>query len=160
MGVVIMSHEFDFMHHGSVYSNAILYVYCDHCGSFKIKKYLDPRKWLAVLIGCGLVGALIYAWNMDWYLVFGSAAEIWFKAICIFWPLSFIPLVRLWGGEAFKCQKCGKPTTTRYNLRSYPSSKEILDIPEDQVVKLSLGYWTDLLDIDEWVKPPQSKDGS
>lgn len=155
MGVVHLSTDFGFLHQGSSYSYAILYVYCDHCGSFKVRKYTDERKWLTILIVCGLVSGSIALMRSGVLFDLAKTWVKWFWAAAI---LGLIPLIevliRLWGGQAFKCRVCGKPANTRYNTRGYPSSRDILDIPDEQAAKLSMGYWTDLLEMDEWIKPP------
>jgi hypothetical protein len=61
MGIVKMTEKTDFISRGYAYNVATLYVYCDKCGSFKIKSYVGYRKWLLIVTACGLVSGSIFA---------------------------------------------------------------------------------------------------
>jgi hypothetical protein len=59
-----------------------------------------------------------------------------------------------WGDPNYRCRKCGRKTTIRYNTFRVPSTKEILAVPEKLAQKRYLGYWPDMTDIDAWLEPP------
>ncbi len=152
MGAVVMSVRSDFMHRGYSLYTANLYIYCDHCGSFNIKKYLNFRKWLAIiLIGCVLTGTVTYIY---WKYIIPSkpiyCAPVIFGALVLFLLIKF-----LWGDASYKCRKCGKATTVRSNTLDYPPrDTSILDVPESLTQKRSFDFWPDEIDIDEWLKKP------
>ena len=106
MGVVRMDTETSFISRGYPYNKATLYIYCDICGSFNIKKHQG-------------------------FMVFFG------------------------GNPIYKCTKCGKTTTTRYNTRNLPSEKSVVDVSEQLIQKHYLEYWPDEGDIDKWLQKPE-----
>ena len=69
-------------------------------------------------------------------------------------PLSLVALISLWGDTSYKCEKCGRPTTWRYNTRHLPSYTAAVDVPDEQVQKRYYDYWSDEVDPEEMIRPP------
>lgn len=144
VGSVVITEETSFISRGYPYSTATLYVYCDNCGSFNIKKYLNFRKWLSVIASCAMVGSIVFVFSSGPIYNVGY----YFLGVIIF----FVAIKYLWGNASFKCRKCGKATTARYNTLDYSShDMNILDVPERLTQKRYLEYWPDQLDIDNWL---------
>jgi hypothetical protein len=149
MGVVVMKQETAFLSRGYPYMTAMLYVYCDKCGSFDIKT--DRGLWRRLLIfgSCGLAAVvalkLTRSWldNLWWFLL-GLAAIILFLRL-------------VWGYSYYRCRKCGITPITEYNTLQYPSDMSIVNVPDESAAKFYLGGWPDLCDLGEQLKPPWTK---
>jgi hypothetical protein len=140
-----METKFDFISRGYSHQTSALYVYCDHCGSFNIRSYVSLRKWL-FLFGCA------------WILLAGGYASFrphgQFYWIILSIVVCFIVLKFFWGKTDYKCRKCRQNTSSSYNTRDYPSDPGILDVPNQSIEKLYVGYWPDECDPVEMLKPP------
>jgi hypothetical protein len=161
MAVVIMKSESGARYKGYYYVTYTLYVYCDQCGSFNIKKYIDTRKRSVITGNCVLVPAVAFVTytsgifaeyrltNAAWFLVFALACVI----VC--WIDEY-----LWGDSSYKCRKCGNTEITKnhegrdlpssigrkYNPRDYPSTIDVIDVPDRLTQKRSIGLWPGLND--------------
>lgn len=148
MAILYMHREFRYMHKGSAYGTDILYVYCDHCGSFSIKRQISLGKWLLFSGGVALTAGVTCAFSIVksstwvWLLIFSFG-------ICL---LAF----KFFGRDIeYKCRKCGNTHITintpqdspseipKYNLRNYPSTLEVIDVPDQLTQKRYMGYWDD-----------------
>jgi hypothetical protein len=65
-----------------------------------------------------------------------------------------VALKHLWGDADYMCRKCGGRPTTRYNTLDYPSTIEIVDVPDQLTQKRYVGFWPDMYDLDEALEPP------
>lgn len=94
---------------------ATLYVYCDRCGSFNIKKHITFRKWLMIMgIGC-FVAVVVHADK---------------SCLGCFVVLALL-IVPLWRDIllSYKCRQCGYGHLSDYNALGYPSyDKRIVDV--------------------------------
>ena len=133
-----------FLSRGYPHWTRAVYVYCDKCGSFSIKKIPSTRQGLMVLGGVVIIAMLIYT-KTSIFIIFFSTLMICIVA------------AGLWGMPGYECKKCGYTTTIKYNTRNYPSNKSVVDVPEEQIEKFYLGYWPDEGDLEEYLKPPPLK---
>jgi ribosomal protein L40E len=131
------------------YARATLYVYCDKCGSFNIKSYIDLRQWLLIIAACGImaVGTLagFLSGRVDFTVIF----------IIISLGICMLAFKLLWGDANYKCRKCGSAPSTEYNTLDYPSNMEIVDVPDQLTQKRIMEYWPDSYDIDYMLKRPK-----
>lgn len=148
MAILYMRREFRFRHKGCEYGTDILYVYCDQCGSFSIKKYTSLGKWLLLIGSCGLIAgvmcsiSIVKPSNWIWGLIFSLV-------ICL------IAFKLFWRDIEYKCRKCGNMRISintpqdcpskipKYNVRNYPSTLEVIDVPDQLTQKRYMGYWDD-----------------
>jgi hypothetical protein len=145
MGVVIAKDESIFLSRGYPYNKATLYVYCDHCGSFDIKTYLDLSKWLLVASPFALAAGVILEFSQS-------------KPVSLWWPVAALVVIVLafklfWGDKNYRCRRCGRTTSAKYNTLDYSPGTMTLDVPEEAVEKRCLEYWPDVCDLQEWLKP-------
>jgi hypothetical protein len=143
MGVVAMELASSFVAHGESCLTRAAYVYCDKCGTFRIKKIHGVSQVGTIFIGIFIFAILIYI-KVPIFLLFPIVV-----AICVV-------IAGLWGLPEYKCLKCGEITTIKYNTRNYPSDKSIVDIPEELIEKLYIEYWSDDGDLEGHLKPPRS----
>jgi hypothetical protein len=147
MGVVPMEIENGYRVHGSYLAYQAVYVYCDRCGTFNVKAVVHPREWFK--IGCGLTIFVIL-------LKLSAAGRL--NPLFAYFSLIFaaIWIAGTWGIPAYRCQKCHCSTSTRYNTRNLPSDPGLVDVPEAKIQKFCLNTWTDLCELDEYLKPPDT----
>lgn len=127
------------------YAEAVLYVYCDNCGSFSVKS-LALRNALLIVVVCLLMGV----GTLTSFQLGGSLFWILLcLAICIF------VLKHFWRDAIYECRKCGSKPTTEYNTLDYPSDTHIVDIPQHLIQTRILEYWPDSQDIDLMLKRPE-----
>ena len=146
MGVVKMDETMAFISRGCPYHEATLYVYCDRCGSFDVKRCLGPRKWRLILVVGALVGAGIAAW-VHWQ---GNWRGAWLAGPVVL----AVAFELLWGDPAYRCRRCRILTSTRYNTLGRPPDPALVDVPDERIQKRSLGYWADQGDIDVYLRSP------
>jgi hypothetical protein len=103
---------------------------------------MSGKQW-ALILGGFIVVALFMAFGVPW-----SGLLIIALILCM-------PIIGLWGIPGYQCLKCGRETTIQYNTRNYPSSKSIVDVPEEQIEKFYYNYWPDEGDLEEHLKPPE-----
>lgn len=125
---------------------AALYIYCDHCGSFSIRSYLSPGKWLLIgltslLISMGIFGLFSFAGGIYWFLI--SAA------------ISFVVDTLFWGSADYKCRQCGKRTSSIYNTLDLAPSANGLTIPEKLAQKREVLYVPEQEDLDGALRSPK-----
>lgn len=142
-----MKRQFEFMSRGYPYGTDILYVYCDKCGSFNIKKYIRIRKWLLITITLGImvISTLTSSQTNRLYCIRFFLS----LAICI------LAFKFLWGDTDYKCRKCrntqiivNKPKDLAsvipiYNTRNYPPDMGLIDVTDNLTQKRYQGYWDD-----------------
>lgn len=145
MGVVHMEVVDSFHYQGTTWVKYAVYVYCDNCGSFNIRKCLSLRQRLLILSGLVLMALVIYL---------KLAPAIWVVLLCFF-PMIGILVSGFWGLPAYKCGKCGQFTTIRYNTRDYPSDKSIVDVPDQLIRKFGLEGWPQAQTIEDYLHPPE-----
>jgi hypothetical protein len=157
MGVVPMKVVDSFSHHGDVCLTYAVYIYCDNCGSFDIKKNLGHRQWLLIIGGFLLGASIIY---LKYVLMippvklytFGNVD--WLILLFVFLTLGLL-VFAFWGFPAYRCRKCGKSTTIRYNTRHYPSDLSIVDVPDQLIQKYGLRGWPEDQAIEAYLSPPE-----
>jgi hypothetical protein len=145
MGSVPMKVGNVFYSHGDACVTYALYIYCDHCGSFNIRKYFSLRQWILIISSCSLEIAMIYLFilmNVGWLVILLITLSIVYFAYI------------LWGFPAYRCMKCGKFTTYRYNTRNYISDESIIDVPDHLIQKYNLMGWPDDQTIESYLSPP------
>jgi len=65
MGVVAMEVADSFRSRGYPHYTQAVYVYCDECGSFRVKKILSAKQWILILGGF-IVVSLFMAFGVSW----------------------------------------------------------------------------------------------
>ena len=140
MGVMPMEIVETVYDRGYPHNTQALYVYCDTCGSFQIKKTTSVRQWFL------LIGGFLFL-----YLLMYLQVEVkFFVLMLLYGGLA----ISAWGPPAYECKKCGAPTSTRLNTRRYAANNSLIDVPEEQIVKLYLSYWLDTTgDLEEYLMP-------
>jgi hypothetical protein len=141
-----MKSEFGFRYKGYSYGTDILYVYCDECGSFGIKTYLSVRKWIIIIVSCLLT----------FVFVKNALADIrWLSYLLLGYVAGWFLLKQVWGDKDYKCRKCGNSSILindpkdyaseipKYNTLDFPSSMEVIDVPDHLTQKRYQGYWDD-----------------
>ncbi len=156
MGVVPMESMQLFSYHGDAYVSCAVYIYCDNCGSFNLKKCLSLRQWLLIIGSCSFVAAILYLESLKPH----AATPYWLTvdgvALLLFVLAGIgVTVYGLWGFHAYRCRKCGKFTTIRYNTRDYPSDASIVDVPEQRIQKYYLRGWPDDQPIEAYLSPPK-----
>lgn len=146
MGVVIMEDGSTFLSRGYPYNKATLYVYCDHCGSFDIKTYLDLRKWLLIASPFVLAAVVLFELTQS-------------ETVYLWWPIAALAAIMLafklfWGDKRYRCERCGRTTSSKYNTLDLSPETMIIDVAEGAAEKRFLEYWPDQCDLQEWLKPP------
>jgi ribosomal protein L44E len=104
-------------------SEATLYIYCDDCGSFNIKKYIPFIK-LLIIATIITVGVFLTLGNKQWLM-------------CVF-PLGLLALFLSWKDILLKyrCRKCGNVHITDYNSLHYQSyDLTVIDVPDNLTQK-------------------------
>jgi hypothetical protein len=138
MGIVPMEVADSVASRGYYYYTRSVYVYCDECGSFNIKKYVTWWQWLL------LIGSVLFV--------------IGFRGFPPFSLLIGFLVYKLWGLPGYQCRKCGSVTTAQYNTRNYSSDYSIVDVPVQQIQKYYMEYWPDECDLGDYLTPPQDKE--
>lgn len=96
---------------------ATLYVYCDKCGSFNIKKHITLRKWILIAL----------------FLAVGVIAREELPPLIFCWILVVFFALPLWRDIliSYKCRKCGNEHITDYNVLHHPPyDKSVVDVPD------------------------------
>jgi hypothetical protein len=157
MGILYMGREFGFRHKGCSYGTDILFVYCDECGSFNVKKRVGLGKWLLIVGTClllVLIRILILKPNAarDWLL---SNECFTYLIVLVVIYVYWTACKELWGDTDYRCRDCGNTkivTNDRqdypsmiglYNTWEYPSNKDVVDVPDRLTQKRYMGYWDD-----------------
>jgi hypothetical protein len=162
MGIVSMKVDNSWIYHGSTYVNTTVYVYCDKCGSFNIQSYLNYRKWLSIYSCVALIVWVVYlVINPYVFFDYSRGSINWVGLVFIFGlTISIISIKKLWGDTSYKCRKCGSATTIKFNTRNYsPYDMSVVDVPDQLIARFNLGYWSDLMDLDEYLKPSLNSEG-
>ena len=148
MGVVVMSCDTLFRSRGYPYDQATLAIYCDLCGSFQIESYITPRRPLLILISCAIVGTSLYA-------TFQSPGRFYWFILSL--VLCLIVVKLFWGEKDYRCKKCRRATTIRYNTLDYTLDRNALDVPEQDIQKYYLEGWPDMGEVGDFIRlpPPQ-----
>jgi len=149
MGVVPMELSDFVLSRGYPFNTTAVYIYCDNCGSFSVKKYINLRRWL-IIACCTVVVAIICR-------QFVLGRTIGTSELTLYGGIAFVTAVltiKYWGFPGYRCRKCGSVTTTRYNTRGCHSDKSIVDVPDSMVQKYYLSNWPDLCDLNDYLKPP------
>jgi hypothetical protein len=149
MGVVPMKVVGSFSHRGSVCLTYAVYIYCDNCGSFNIKKELSIRQWLLV-ISSFLLTATILFWGSTPLML---DSEDWIILVLCFIGIGLIDFV-LWGRPAYRCRKCRNFTTIRYNTRNYSSGLVTVDVSDQLIQTFGLRGWPEDQPIEAYLNPP------
>jgi predicted nucleic-acid-binding Zn-ribbon protein len=124
MGIVAMESKNVGQDGGYPMEEATLYVYCDKCGSFNIKKKIAIRKWVWV-VAVLFVAMLLTMLDKIWILLFGVGILI---ALLVL-PWKDILL-------SYKCGKCGNEKFADNNVLHYPPyDKSIIDVPAGSAQK-------------------------
>lgn len=144
MGVVAMEVVDCFLSRGYPHITQAVYVYCDTCGSFWVKKIVSFRQWIFCAGGI-LVTAVITFPGMPW--IPGLMAAIFYG------QTAFV----FWGLPRYRCKTCSHLTTIKYNTRNYPSNNSVIDVPDNQIEKFYFDYWPDEGELEEHLKPPETK---
>ena len=144
MGVIAMEIADHIMSRGYSHWTRALYVYCDSCGSFHVRKALSARQWWLISISFLIQAVLTFGGVFPW-------PALIFVAIFL-----FMVVTGLWGLPSYVCRKCGKRTTIKYNTLNHPSRMGVVDVPKEQIEKFYLNYWPDDYDLDENLKPPKA----
>ena len=144
MGIVAMEVADSFLSRGYSHFTQAVYVYCDACGSFRVKKILSGRQ-LTMILGSFFILAYFMYRGLPW---------LGLVLIALF---LCIPIAGLWGIPGYQCLKCGRTTTIQYNTRNYPLSMSIVDVPAEQIEKFYFNYWPDEGDLAEHLKPPEPR---
>jgi hypothetical protein len=156
MGVVPIEAKTDFISRGYPYCKTMLYIYCDSCGSFNIKKILSPRQWLLVVIGSLLIVLIVFLTITTGRPIHGKElGNIPWSFLFFFSLIIIIFIFGLWGIPDFQCRKCKNITTKRFNTRNYTSENIEIDVPKDSIQKYYLSYWPDMCDLNEYLKVPK-----
>lgn len=125
-----------------------LYVYCDECGSFNVKKYMGFEKWFVLLV---IIGMAFAAYN----ITAGNPVFMIFVVL----PVSIIFLKWGWSEDNYRCQKCGNTRIalnnekagplgiSELNVLHYPNDSVILDVSDKQAQKRYITYWPDMYDM-------------
>ena len=155
MGIVKVKRQFGFLHKGYSYGTDILYVYCDECGSFNIKRRIGLGKWLLVSGTCVLLvlaRMLLFTTNpvRDWL----SSNECFVALVVLVGGYVYWAACKeLWSDTDYKCRSCGNTriavndrqdcpyTIGKYNTWEYPLSMDIVDVPDRLTQKRYMGYW-------------------
>lgn len=104
-------------------TEATLYIYCDACGSFNIKKYIPFFKLF--------ITALIFTGGV--FLALGDKQWL----ICLI-PLGLLSLYLPWKDIMlrYKCRKCGNIHITDFNSLHYQSyDLRVVDVSDDLTQK-------------------------
>jgi hypothetical protein len=140
MGIVPMEVVDSVASRGYYYYTRSVYVYCDECGSFNIKKYITWWQWLLI------IGSVLFLFAFRGFFPFSLL-------------IGFL-VYKLWGFPGYQCRKCGTITTIQYNTRDYPSDHSIVDVPEQSTQKYYMEYWPDECDLSDYLKPPPDHEHS
>ena len=147
MGVVKMRRQFEFRSRGYPYGTDILYVYCDKCGSFSIKKYIDIKRYLLIIatLGIMITGTLV-----------APQPGLLHYSTFFFGLASFILVfIFLCDDAEYQCRKCKNTQIIvnnpkdyaseihKYNTWNYPPDMEVIDVPDELTQKRYQGYWDD-----------------
>src|SRR5512145_290935 len=157
MGAVPVKVVDSFSYHGDFCLTYAVYIYCDNCGSFDIKKALSFRQWLWIVSSCLLGAAMI---GLKYLPIMSSNKLYTFRNVD--WPILFGALLVLvlfvfLGPPAYRCRKCRNFTTIRYNTRDYPSEDlSIIDVPDQQVQEYGLRGWPVDQPIEAYLSPPKN----
>lgn len=145
MGVVAMEVTDVFLSRGYPHVSRAVYVYCDACGSFRIRTLTSVRQWFVIIGGFLFLYLLLY-------LHTGMANIVQLMLVYIL-ITSYV-----WGPPAYECKKCGALTSIGMNTRRYSANKIIMDAPDAEIVKIYLGYWPDMTgELDEYLLPPDEE---
>ena len=157
MAMLIMGRQFGFRHKGCSYGTDILYVYCDECGSFNIRKRVGLGKWLVIAGTCLLLilaPALLFTPSpvRDWLSSNECIASlVVLVSVYVYWAAC----KELWGDTDYKCRKCGNTKIVindrqdypsmivKYNTWEYPSDMGVVDVPDRLTQKRHIGYRDD-----------------
>ncbi len=104
-------------------TEATLYIYCDHCGSFNIKTYIPFIKLLIIAVVI-MAGILLSLNDKQWLM-------------CLI-PLGWLALYLPWRDIMlrYKCRKCGNVHISDYNALHYQSyDLSMVDVPDNLTQK-------------------------
>ncbi|HSJ57413.1 MAG TPA: hypothetical protein VLC95_09550, partial [Anaerolineae bacterium] len=119
MGVVPMEVESSFYSRGYAYVTRAVYVYCDQCGSFNVRKHLSYRQVL-LLLGA-LLAAAVAALLASEPISTGTRFSVTCGGPLLVLAVAGAIVAGYWGRPGYSCRHCGGQATTRYNTLSYPS---------------------------------------
>ena len=101
------------------------YIYCDKCGSFKIRTRIGLRTW--ILIAVPVLCAVAIWHNVKDHALTRAGVVCW----GIFVVLLLVILWEFRQDLGHKCRKCGNVHITENNVLNYPRFDEsVLDVPE------------------------------
>jgi hypothetical protein len=130
MGAVQMGRGANIKIDGANISPVIYCIYCDECGSFKIKKTLSIKNW--VWISIGVVIATIFWMDARDGALPGA------YLVCLGSSLLMVYFIGGFDTEALQCMKCGNRHITKTNVLGYPANdKRILDVPYSSTEKFA-----------------------
>lgn len=135
MGSVAMGVGGSFRFEGDMVTQTAYCLYCDVCGSFKLKCWIPFPKWMVsaaaiIIMGVVLTGFLIERINIQNFLIFFCGSLV---VLVLFTSDSFRHLIHI-------CRKCGNTHITRDNVLNVSEyDRNILDVPYESTIK----YYTD-----------------
>ncbi len=125
MGAVAMQERQIGWDRGYPIMEATLYIYCDACGSFNIKKFIPFTKWI-ITAGILFAGYWLYRQIND---------SQWLTCLL---PLVLIALYLPWKDIylRYRCRNCGNRHISPYNSMHYPPyDLSSVDVPDGKTQK-------------------------
>jgi hypothetical protein len=127
MGAVEMNRGGGFWHQGAYISTIEKCVYCDKCGSFKIKKLPTIRTllWIAIAAFISILASMS-----------GNTNPVFVGVLCFLFLLWLLSAVEVFTVR-YICLKCGNSDIALSNVLNYPKNdKSIVDTPYQSAVKI------------------------
>lgn len=145
MAILNMGRTASYRYKAYQHETDTLYVYCDECGSFRLRRRLRARQWLLV-VGHVLVAAAALA---NYSRAISENLVLVFVLALVYLPY----LERMWGDASYRCRGCGNTRVTLNHPLDYPCELQRyntlnlscadVDVAERRAKRRSVEYWVD-----------------